>query len=72
LVITLLLRLDKQKYFAYPISAEEVKDYHDVIKNPICFQTMSEKLADHKYGTVEEFAVSPPVHSVATCISALT
>ncbi|KAF9573921.1 nuA3 HAT complex component nto1 [Mortierella alpina] len=51
-----LEKLDKQKYFAYPISAEEVKDYHDVIKNPICFQTMSEKLAGHKYGTVEEFA----------------
>ncbi|KAF9287143.1 nuA3 HAT complex component nto1 [Mortierella alpina] len=51
-----LEKLDKQKYFAYPISAEEVKDYHDVIKNPICFQTMGEKLAGHKYGTVEEFA----------------
>ncbi|KAG0218795.1 nuA3 HAT complex component nto1 [Mortierella sp. NVP41] len=51
-----LEKLDRQKYFAYPISAEEVKDYHDVIKNPISFQTMNEKLVAHKYQSVEEFA----------------
>ncbi|KAF9116274.1 nuA3 HAT complex component nto1 [Mortierella sp. AM989] len=51
-----LEKLDRQKYFAYPISAEEVKDYHDVIKDPICFQTMNEKLASHKYQTIEEFS----------------
>ncbi|KAG0209686.1 nuA3 HAT complex component nto1 [Mortierella sp. GBA30] len=51
-----LEKLDKQKYFAYPISAEEVKDYHEVIKNPICFQTMNEKLIALKYRSVEEFA----------------
>ncbi|KAF9583746.1 nuA3 HAT complex component nto1, partial [Lunasporangiospora selenospora] len=51
-----LERLDRQKYFAYPISAEEVRDYHEVIKDPISFQTMSEKLNAHKYQTVEEFA----------------
>ncbi|KAI8601176.1 hypothetical protein EDD21DRAFT_114220 [Dissophora ornata] len=50
-----LEKLDKAKYFAYPISAEEVKDYHDVIKDPVCFQTMNEKLAAHHYQTVEEF-----------------
>ncbi|KAG0301556.1 nuA3 HAT complex component nto1 [Dissophora globulifera] len=50
-----LEKLDRQKYFAYPISAEEVKDYHDVIKDPISFQTMNEKLVAHKYQTVEEF-----------------
>ncbi|KAF9435962.1 nuA3 HAT complex component nto1 [Entomortierella beljakovae] len=51
-----LEKLDRQKYFAYPISADEVKDYHEVIKDPICFQTMNEKLASHRYLTVEEFA----------------
>ncbi|KAF9205379.1 nuA3 HAT complex component nto1 [Haplosporangium sp. Z 27] len=51
-----LEKLDRQKYFAYPISPEEVKDYHEVIKDPICFQTMNEKLADHKYQTIEEFS----------------
>src|SRR5690554_2355565 len=51
-------RLDRQKYFAYPISAEEVKDYHDVIKDPICFQIINEKLGAHIYQTVEGFAVS--------------
>ncbi|ORZ05888.1 hypothetical protein BCR41DRAFT_425300 [Lobosporangium transversale] len=51
-----LEKLDRQKYFAYPISTEEVKDYHEIIKNPICFQTMNEKLAAHKYQSIEEFA----------------
>ncbi|KAG0253050.1 nuA3 HAT complex component nto1 [Mortierella polycephala] len=51
-----LEKLDRQKYFAYPISAEEVKDYHDVIKDPICFQTINEKLGAHVYQTVEKFA----------------
>ncbi|KAF9423049.1 nuA3 HAT complex component nto1 [Podila epigama] len=50
-----LEKFDKQKFFAYPISAEEVKDYHEVIKNPICFQTMTEKLNAHLYQTVDEF-----------------
>ncbi|KAF9147459.1 nuA3 HAT complex component nto1 [Linnemannia schmuckeri] len=51
-----LEKLDRQKYFAYPISAEEVQDYHDVIKNPISFQTINEKLVAHKYQSVDEFA----------------
>ncbi|KAI7823613.1 hypothetical protein BC939DRAFT_161255 [Gamsiella multidivaricata] len=51
-----LEKLDRQKFFAYPISAEEVKDYHDVIKNPICFQTMNENVFTHEYQSVEEFA----------------
>lgn len=55
-----LFRLDRQKYFAYPISAEEVQDYHDVIKNPISFQTINEKLVAHKYQSVDEFSVSYP------------
>lgn len=51
-----LEKLDRQKYFAYPISAEEVQDYHDVIKNPISFQTINEKLVAHKYQSVDEFS----------------
>ncbi|KAF9188196.1 nuA3 HAT complex component nto1 [Haplosporangium sp. Z 11] len=51
-----LEKLDRQKYFAYPISTEEVKDYHDVIKDPICFQIINEKLDAHIYQSVEEFA----------------
>ncbi|KAI1300733.1 nuA3 HAT complex component nto1 [Mortierella claussenii] len=61
-----LEKLDRQQYFAYPISADEVKDYHDVIKDPICFQTMNEKLAAHKYQTVEEFAVDTPYYRAAS------
>ncbi|KAG0290106.1 nuA3 HAT complex component nto1 [Linnemannia gamsii] len=53
-----LEKLDRQKYFAYPISAEEVQDYHDVIKNPISFQTINEKLVAHKYQSVDEFSIN--------------
>ncbi|KAG0019740.1 nuA3 HAT complex component nto1 [Podila clonocystis] len=54
--LTELEKFDKQKFFAYPILAEEVKDYHDVIKDPVCFQSMSEKLNAHQYQSVEQFA----------------
>jgi len=57
ILLCLPCRFDKQKFFAYPILAEEVKDYHDVIKDPICFQTISEKLNAHQYQSVEQFVV---------------
>ncbi|KAG0229296.1 nuA3 HAT complex component nto1 [Mortierella sp. GBA43] len=53
--LTEVEKLDKQKYFAYPISPDEVKDYHEVIKDPICFQTIGEKLTGHEYRTIDEF-----------------
>ncbi|KAG0242351.1 nuA3 HAT complex component nto1 [Actinomortierella wolfii] len=51
-----LEKLDRQKYFHYPISEEEVKDYHEIIKNPISFQDMREKLENFQYNDVDSFA----------------
>ncbi|KAJ7178350.1 hypothetical protein C8R43DRAFT_973061 [Mycena crocata] len=41
--------------FQHPVNGEEVPDYYDVIKEPMDFQTMSEKLEANAYKTVEAF-----------------
>ncbi|KAF9979176.1 nuA3 HAT complex component nto1 [Actinomortierella ambigua] len=55
-VLTELEKLDRQKYFHFPISEDEVKDYHEIIKNPISFQDMREKLEGFQYNDIETFA----------------
>ncbi|KAF9345013.1 nuA3 HAT complex component nto1, partial [Mortierella sp. NVP85] len=51
-----LEKLDRRKYFAHTISPEEVKDYSDVIKNPVYFQAIHEKIEVHQYQTVQGFS----------------
>ncbi|KAJ7076334.1 hypothetical protein B0H15DRAFT_864193 [Mycena belliarum] len=41
--------------FQNPVNAEEVIDYYDVIKEPMDFKTMGEKLEANQYPTVEAF-----------------
>ncbi|KAJ3803289.1 Bromodomain-containing protein [Lentinula aff. detonsa] len=41
--------------FLKPVSAEDVPDYHDIVKKPMDFSTMEHKLDNNHYQTVEDF-----------------
>jgi NuA3 HAT complex component NTO1 len=50
--------LDRQQAFAQPVSLKDVPDYLDIIKTPICWQDIDEKLDAHAYVDLAEFQVS--------------
>jgi len=49
--------MDRNNYFREPVKKDEVPDYYDVVKQPMCWMTMSEKLDRHEYWNVREFKV---------------
>ena len=50
-----LRSLDKKDLFEMPVSARQVPNYYKVIKKPMCFSKMEEKLEDDDYRSLEEF-----------------
>ncbi|KXS19202.1 hypothetical protein M427DRAFT_132224 [Gonapodya prolifera JEL478] len=48
-------KLDKQDYFAHPVSVFDVPDYLDVIMNPMDLGTISEKIRKKEYLDIETF-----------------
>lgn len=50
-------RLDKERYFATPVTEGEAPGYHDIITYPMDFNTMRKKLAAGDYSTVTELKV---------------
>ncbi|CAJ0858393.1 7050_t:CDS:10 [Entrophospora sp. SA101] len=42
-------KLDKHQIFAYPVSEEEVPDYHTHISHPMDFSTIQKKIEEHEY-----------------------
>ena len=48
---------DRQNYFRSPVSKTEVPDYYDVIKNPMCWETIDQKLDRHEYLDLTQFKV---------------
>ncbi|XP_048421277.1 peregrin isoform X2 [Pyrus x bretschneideri] len=48
-------RKDSYNMFAKPVNPQEVKGYNDIIKEPMDFGTISEKLSAGSYRTLEEF-----------------
>lgn len=53
--------LDKEDIFLHPVDKNEVADYYEVIKEPICFSDIEEKIDNVKYRYVAEFKVNLPV-----------
>lgn len=53
-----LLSIDKNMFFAQPVSRALVPDYYDIVRHPMDWQTMSEKLDRHEYPTAAAFKVS--------------
>lgn len=50
--------MDPHNLFTYPVSRLEVPDYHEIVKDPMDWQTISEKLSRNEYLTAKEFQVS--------------
>jgi NuA3 HAT complex component NTO1 len=50
--------LDREDIFLHPVDKEEVPDYYEVVKEPICFSEIDEKIENVKYRNVAEFKVS--------------
>ncbi|KAG8707775.1 histone acetyltransferase [Ceratobasidium sp. 395] len=41
--------------FQKPVNPDEVKDYLDVVKNPMDFENMEFKLENNAYATIDDF-----------------
>ena len=46
---------DKYQVFWYPVSAKDVPDYYDIVKNPMCFETIQTKIHEYEYDALGEF-----------------
>ncbi|KAM1054269.1 hypothetical protein PS2_001631 [Malus domestica] len=55
LLLSVLQKKDLYNMFAKPVNPQEVKGYNDIIKEPMDFGTISEKLSGGSYRTLEEF-----------------
>lgn len=53
--LDLLQTKDPGEIFAEPVDTEEVVDYCDVIDEPMDFSTMSKRIEDNHYRTMEQF-----------------
>ena len=51
-------RLDKYSVFSEAVSDEDAPGYSEVVKNPMDFGTMREKVSSEKYGTDASAAAS--------------
>ncbi|XP_065812929.1 bromodomain-containing protein 1 isoform X1 [Labrus bergylta] len=54
-VLSQLQEKDQYSIFAQPVSAKEVPDYLDHIKNPMDYSTMRKRIDCHEYGSFDEF-----------------
>ncbi|EJU03785.1 hypothetical protein DACRYDRAFT_64824, partial [Dacryopinax primogenitus] len=46
---------DKMKYFHEPVDRADVPDYYLIVKNPMDWTRIEEKIKDHEYMNVDEF-----------------
>ncbi|SGZ28341.1 BQ5605_C027g10317 [Microbotryum silenes-dioicae] len=49
--------LDKHRFFAKPVSRRDAPDYYDIVKNPMDFSQMTDKLARREYPSAESLLV---------------
>ncbi|KAI9067920.1 hypothetical protein FKP32DRAFT_1619507 [Trametes sanguinea] len=46
---------DRQGYFKAPVNRNEVPDYYDIIKEPMCWDIIDQRLDSHEYLDLAEF-----------------
>lgn len=49
--------MDKTELFLNPVTRADAPDYFDVIKEPMCWLAIDEKLEKHVYRNTAEFKV---------------
>jgi histone acetyltransferase len=54
-VLSLLYDNESSWPFHQPVSLEEAEDYYDIIKNPMDFSTMKNKISNSRYTSKEQF-----------------
>ncbi|KLT46484.1 hypothetical protein CC85DRAFT_281589 [Cutaneotrichosporon oleaginosum] len=47
--------LDREDIFLHPVDKDEVPDYYEVVKEPICFSDIDKKIENVRYRNVAEF-----------------
>lgn len=50
--------LDKDDLFLQLVSREDAPDYYDIVKEPMSWTIMREKMTDRRYETVSAFEVN--------------
>lgn len=53
-----MLRKDKYDFFYDPVSTTVAPDYYHIIKNPMCFSTIKNKLNNGQYNNLKQFQVN--------------
>ena len=48
---------DRHKIFEEPVDGDVVEDYYTIIKHPMCFQAMEQKIGNNEYETMKLFQV---------------
>eukprot|EP00124_Ichthyophonus_hoferi_P002227 Ihof_evm7s143 gene=Ihof_evmTU7s143 len=54
-VLQKLRRIDHRQIFHVPVNVQWVKDYRDIIKSPMDFETMGKKVETHQYCNIDQF-----------------
>lgn len=55
LLLPRFMEVDRKKYFLNHVTKEQAPDYHKVIKHPMCFTEIQNKLALRQYTSLEQF-----------------
>ena len=58
--LLLFVRWDRHDYFKNPVSKQEVPDYFEIIKNPMCWEVIDTKLDRHHYWDIQDYFVCFP------------
>lgn len=54
-VLNQFMEIDRKKLFLNHVTTDEAADYHKIIKQPMCFSEIYQKLANHAYATLDQF-----------------
>lgn len=54
-VLNQFMEIDRKKLFLNHVTMDDAADYHAIIKQPMCFSEIYQKLANHSYATLDQF-----------------